>query len=64
MNFLNEQTSLPLATIVLDEQEKLYATLWKDYFKNTNIKERKNLKLHIQHVPKRYWRYLTEKMET
>jgi probable DNA metabolism protein len=47
--------------VVLDDQELLYATLWKDYFNNTNIKERKNLKLHIQHVPKRYWRYLTEK---
>ncbi len=47
--------------IVLDEQESLYATLWKDYFHNTNIKERKNMKLHIQHVPRRYWRYLTEK---
>lgn len=47
--------------VTLDERELLYATLWKDYFNNTNIKERKNLKLHIQHVPKRYWRYLTEK---
>lgn len=47
--------------VILDEKELLYATLWKDYFNSTNIKERKNLKLHIQHVPKRYWRYLTEK---
>jgi hypothetical protein len=28
---------------------------------HTNIKERKNDKLHVQHVPKRYWKYLTEK---
>lgn len=47
--------------VILDEQELLYATLWKDYFNSTNIKERRNMKLHIQHVPKRYWRYLTEK---
>ncbi len=47
--------------VLLDEGEQLYATLWKDYFNSTNIKERKNLKLHVQHVPKRYWRYLTEK---
>ncbi len=46
---------------VLDEKEELYSLLWKDYFKHTNIESRKNLKLHIQHVPKRYWRYLTEK---
>ncbi|MEO6759204.1 MAG: DUF4130 domain-containing protein, partial [Saprospiraceae bacterium] len=25
------------------------------------IPERRNLKLHLQHVPKRYWKYLTEK---
>jgi probable DNA metabolism protein len=44
-----------------DEQESLYAVLWKDYFKSTNIVSRKNTKLHIRHVPKRYWKYLTEK---
>ena len=43
------------------EQENLYATLWNDYFKSTNIAARKNTKLHVQHVPKRYWKYLTEK---
>ncbi len=44
-----------------DEKEKLYANLWKDYFKSTNIQSRKNTKLHVRHVPKRYWKYLTEK---
>lgn len=47
--------------IVLDDQELLYQQLWKRYFKSTNIVERKNLKLHLQHVPKRYWKYLVEK---
>lgn len=45
----------------LNEKEELYANLWKDYFKSTNIESRKNTKLHLQHVPKRYWKYLTEK---
>lgn len=45
-----------------DVKENLYATLWQDYFKSTNIEARKNTKLHVQHVPKRYWKYLTEKM--
>ncbi|HLT08229.1 MAG TPA: TIGR03915 family putative DNA repair protein [Cyclobacteriaceae bacterium] len=49
------------SNIVLDEKESLYGMLWKSYFKSTNIAERKNMKLHLQHVPKRYWRYLTEK---
>lgn len=43
------------------DEEKNYQTLWQRYFTKTNIVERKNLKLHIQHVPKRYWKYLTEK---
>ena len=49
------------ATIFLNEKEELYANLWKDYFKSTNIESRKNTKLHVQYVPKRYWKYLTEK---
>ncbi|MBO9595378.1 MAG: TIGR03915 family putative DNA repair protein [Niabella sp.] len=49
------------AEILPDASEALYSTLWKDYFKSTHIKERKNTKLHIRHVPKRYWRHLTEK---
>ncbi|UKB80404.1 TIGR03915 family putative DNA repair protein [Chryseobacterium sp. MEBOG07] len=43
------------------DEEKNYQTLWQRYFTKTNIVERKNMKLHIQHVPKRYWKYLTEK---
>jgi probable DNA metabolism protein len=40
-----------------------YQTLWNNYFKSTNIKSRINMKLHTQHVPKRYWKYLSEKKE-
>lgn len=46
---------------VFCESEANYQTLWKDYFKHVNITERKNTKLHLQHVPKRYWKHLTEK---
>ncbi len=46
---------------LLHEKENLYALLWNDYFKSTNIPARKNMKLHLQHVPRRYWKYLTEK---
>lgn len=38
-----------------------FQKLWQQYFKSTNIESRKNLKLHLQHVPKRYWKYLSEK---
>jgi probable DNA metabolism protein len=53
---LNDKTSQ-----VYSETEINYQKLWWEYFDHTNIKERKNTKLHIQHVPKRYWKYLTEK---
>jgi len=55
----SEKTRIP--NQLLHEKEELYALLWNDYFKSTNIPARKNMKLHIQHVPKRYWKYLTEK---
>lgn len=42
-------------------EELDFQDLWQNYFKSTNIEERKNMKLHLQHVPKRYWRYLSEK---
>lgn len=43
------------------EHELEFQKLWKDYFKSTNIESRKNMKLHIRHVPIRYWKYLSEK---
>ena len=44
-----------------DETEGIYQQLWRQYFKSVNIAARKNTKLHIQHMPKRYWKYLPEK---
>ncbi len=44
-------------------QEYDYQDLWNNYFKSTHIKSRINKKLHTQHVPKRYWKYLSEKKE-
>ncbi len=41
--------------------EREFQQLWQKYFKSTNIISRKNIKLHVQHVPKRYWKYLSEK---
>ncbi|GHA23875.1 DNA metabolism protein [Salinimicrobium marinum] len=44
-----------------DEKELEFQRLWKEYFESVNIKSRANSKLHLQHLPKRYWKYLTEK---
>ncbi|MGJ8734456.1 MAG: TIGR03915 family putative DNA repair protein [Cellulophaga sp.] len=46
---------------IFAEIELEFQQLWNDYFKSTNIASRKNMKLHVQHVPKRYWKYLSEK---
>lgn len=43
------------------KHESHYQKLWQTYFKSVTIAERKNIKHHIQQMPKRYWRYLTEK---
>jgi probable DNA metabolism protein len=45
------------------EDEVPYQKLWKEYFDSVNIGARKNKKLHVRHVPTRYWRFLTEKKE-
>ncbi|GHT77035.1 DNA metabolism protein [Bacteroidia bacterium] len=44
-----------------DETEIAFQNLWKDYLSAITIRERKNLKLQMQHMPKRFWKYLTEK---
>lgn len=52
-----------LANNIAKECEADYQTLWRSYFKHTNIEERKNPKLQKQHMPRRYWKFLTEKNE-
>ena len=46
---------------ILAEEELHFQQMWKQYFKSTCIEERKNQRLQMQHMPKRYWKYLTEK---
>ncbi|WP_194851388.1 TIGR03915 family putative DNA repair protein [Nonlabens antarcticus] len=55
-------SSTQLVTGSFRESENNYRDLWNQYFKSTNIESRKNMKLHLQHVPKRYWKYLSEKV--
>lgn len=61
---LDRSTALQksVANITLDPDDNRYTRLWQGYFQSTNIEARKNLKLHLRHVPKRYWKYLPEKM--
>ena len=59
-NFKEGMSALHTAE-ALDDRESLYQLLWKQYFTSVNIKERKNTRLHIQHMPRRYWKFLPEK---
>jgi len=45
---------------ILEEHEETYQHLWQTYYDSVNIKERKNLKLRMQLMPKRLWKYLPE----
>ena len=56
-NFLNGKLDEKL----MAEDERLFQDLWKGYFSSMTIKERINPKLHRQNLPRRYWKYLTEK---
>lgn len=46
---------------VMDKDEQLFQDMWKSYFKSMCIKERINPRLHMQLLPKRFWKYLIEK---
>lgn len=46
---------------IFDGMEADYQKLWQEYFKNIVIEERKNLKLQMHFIPKKYWRHLIEK---
>ena len=50
-----------LSEEILAEGELEFQDWWRAYFKSVNIPERRNDRLHRQHVPKRYWPFLIEK---
>jgi len=61
LNFSTDAGSQTSVKDVFHDSETLYQELWQNYFKNVNIPSRRNIKLHLQHVPKRYWKHLIEK---
>ena len=58
---LIDEARAQLEDTVLDEQEMAFQNLWKVYFDSVNIKARNNQKHHLRQLPKRYWKYLSEK---
>ena len=61
LNFTIDTQNAATVAAIYNEEENLYQMLWQQYFSSVNIKARKNTKLHIQHMPRRYWKFLTEK---
>jgi probable DNA metabolism protein len=45
---------------ISDPEELFYQKLWQQYYRSVNIPARKNLRLQLQHMPRKYWRYLVE----
>lgn len=43
-----------------DEQEEHYRELWRLFYKTIEIQQRHNPKCRMTHMPKRYWKYMTE----
>lgn len=46
---------------VLSSDDELFQQLWRTYFKAICIRERLNPKKQLSDMPRRYWRYMTEK---
>jgi len=63
ITFTDEDDTLreKLDESLMATDEKLFQELWKGYFKALTIKERINPRLQRQHMPVRFWRYMTEK---
>jgi len=48
---------------VLSDNDQLFQQLWRTYFKAICIKERMNPRKQLSDMPRRYWKYMTEKNE-
>ena len=46
---------------ILSENDRLFQSLWQTYFKAICIKERMNPRKQLSDMPRRYWKYMTEK---
>ncbi|MCI8481990.1 MAG: DNA metabolism protein [Clostridia bacterium] len=58
---ITEAKSLSITS--LSEEEMYYQNLWRHFYHSIGIKERKNSKLRMQFMPKKYWQDLIEHVE-
>ena len=50
-----------LSEELLSDDDKTFQELWRTYFKAICIRERMNPKKQLSDMPRRYWKYMTEK---
>ncbi|MDR3266045.1 MAG: TIGR03915 family putative DNA repair protein [Tannerella sp.] len=62
-NLKINKTNGKLLPELLAKDEYDFQGSWKQYLQSITIKQRKNLLLQRQHMPKRFWKYLTEKQD-
>jgi len=46
---------------VISKDDKLFQDMWRTYFKAICIRERMNPRKQLSDMPRRYWKYMTEK---
>jgi probable DNA metabolism protein len=49
-----------LSDEIMAADEKQFQAMWRTYHKALAIKERINPRLQRQHIPRKYWKYMTE----
>lgn len=47
-------------TLSFSENEFMFRKLWKEFYDTTEIKQRHNERCRLSHMPKRFWRNMTE----
>ena len=57
--FLTDKEVVSL-NLELSSEEENFEDLWKNFFETIGIKERKNLKVQRNFMPKKYWNYILE----
>lgn len=63
LEFNADANSSKFLAEICDSEEEFFQNLWLQYFTHVNIESRKNTRLHLKHMPKRYWKNLTEKTQ-
>ncbi|WP_411681691.1 TIGR03915 family putative DNA repair protein [Clostridium thailandense] len=57
---ITEMSIIDIEKIPRSEDYGIYEKLWKEYFNSIAIENRKNVNLQKSHMPKRYWKFITE----